>query len=155
MWFGSQSKVSIPCALPHAAVMATTFLHYAEPPSFCRLRFPRLPCLNVGRPNKEIWLPLEVCHITRGQRRMKLDERQQAAMVSTAAQEPKARLQWIQECVTKHAKLDQDPSVKAFGMGVANTLSAVGSHAMQGCMWLHGAMEVSVLARCCEADQVA
>lgn len=90
-----------------------------------RLRFPRLPCLNVGRPDKEIWLPVEVCHISQGQRRMKLDERQQANMVSSAAQDPRDRLRWIERCMTQHAKLDQDPSVRAFGMNVNTKLSEV------------------------------
>ena len=95
-----------------------------------RLQYPRLPCLNVGRPNKEIWLPMEVCFVIRGQRRMKLDERQQAAMVTQASQDPKARLEWIQRCVRTHAKLDADPSVRAFGMNVSDTLSEVRSRAV-------------------------
>ena len=68
---------------------------------------------------------MEVCFITKGQRRMKLDERQQAQMVSVAAQDPKDRQRWIEHCVRDFAKLDQEPSVRAFGMDVHNAMSTV------------------------------
>ena len=90
-----------------------------------RLKFPGLPCLNVGRPNKEIWLPVEVCWISKGQRRMKLDEKQQGEMVKSAAQNPPERLGWIEHCVKDFAKLDQEESVRAFGMDVSQSMVSV------------------------------
>lgn len=41
-----------------------------------RLRNPDVPCLNAGTPCKPVWLPPELLWIVKGQRRLKLDERQ-------------------------------------------------------------------------------
>ena len=44
-----------------------------------RLQHPQLPCLNVGRATKVIWMPLELCHIAKGQRRLKLNPDEQVS----------------------------------------------------------------------------
>lgn len=99
---------------------------------YCRLRYKQLPCLNVGRTNKEIWLPLEVCHLAKGQQgRMKLDREQQDKMVKVAAQPPANRLRWIQDCMGTHARLNEDPSVQAFGMEISNSMATVRLHSPQ------------------------
>ena len=41
-----------------------------------RLRYPDVPCVNAGTPRKPVWLPPELLWIVKGQRRLKLDERQ-------------------------------------------------------------------------------
>ena len=88
---------------------------------------PQLPCLNVGRTNKDIWMPLELCHIVKGQQgRMKLDPRQQDQMVKVATQSPQNRLQWIDRCINQNAKLDSDPSAKAWGLSINKQMATVG-----------------------------
>ena len=37
------------------------------------VKHPEVPCINVGRPTKPVWLPPDVCWIAPGQRRLKLD----------------------------------------------------------------------------------
>ena len=45
---------------------------------FYRLQYPGAPCLSVGGGAKAVWLPAEVCRVRRGQRKLKLDDRQTA-----------------------------------------------------------------------------
>ena len=42
------------------------------------LKFPGAPCLSVGSGSKTVWLPAEICRVRRGQRKLKLDDRQTA-----------------------------------------------------------------------------
>ncbi|KAK9827384.1 hypothetical protein WJX81_005044 [Elliptochloris bilobata] len=83
-----------------------------------RLQYPDVPCLNVGTPRKPNYLPAELCTIAPGQRRLKLDERQTAEMIKTAAQPPDERARFIEKSVTEFARLPSDETVRAFGMKV-------------------------------------
>lgn len=47
-----------------------------------------LPCLNVGGSGKPTYVPAELATVKRGQRKLKLDERQQAQMIREAAIKP-------------------------------------------------------------------
>ena len=49
---------------------------------------PSLPCLNVGGSGKPTYVPAELATVKRGQRKLKLDERQQAQMIREAAIKP-------------------------------------------------------------------
>lgn len=49
---------------------------------------PKLPCLNVGASGKPTYVPAELATVKRGQRKLKLDERQQAQMIREAAIKP-------------------------------------------------------------------
>ena len=49
---------------------------------------PKLPCLNVGGSGKPTYVPAELAMVKRGQRKLKLDERQQAQMIREAAIKP-------------------------------------------------------------------
>ncbi|GBP01821.1 Protein argonaute-3 [Eumeta japonica] len=51
-----------------------------------KLRFPHLPCLQVGQEHKHTYLPLEVCHIVAGQRCIKkLTDMQTSTMIKATA----------------------------------------------------------------------
>lgn len=54
---------------------------------------PGLPCLNVGGSGKPTYVPAELATVKRGQRKLKLDERQQAQMIREAAIKPGVRFQ--------------------------------------------------------------
>ena len=43
-----------------------------------RLKFPGAPCLSVGTSARPVGLPPEVCRLKKGQRKLKLDDRQTA-----------------------------------------------------------------------------
>ena len=51
-----------------------------------KLRFPHLPCLQVGQEHKHTYLPLEVCNIVQGQRCIKkLTDMQTSTMIKATA----------------------------------------------------------------------
>ena len=93
----------------------------------CSLKLPDVPCLNVGTPRKPIYLPPEVCIIAPGQRRLKLDEKQTAAMIKSAAQKPDERAYNIGVSVNDKGRLPQDPHVRAFGMDIQQDMMSVWS----------------------------
>ena len=90
-----------------------------------RLLLPHVPCLNVGTPRKPIYLPAEVCTIAPGQRRVRLDEKQTASMIKTAAQKPDERAWNIERSVNEKGCLPNDPHVRAFGMVIEPSMIAV------------------------------
>ena len=104
-------------------------IYKARRPDSCplrhRLALPHVPCLNVGTPRKPIYLPAEVCTIAPGQRRVRLDEKQTAAMIKTAAQKPDERAWNIERSVNEKGGLPNDPHVRAFGMSVEPSMIAV------------------------------
>ncbi|EFJ46144.1 Argonaute-like protein [Volvox carteri f. nagariensis] len=55
------------------------------------LRYPNLPCANVGNRMKPTYIPVELCTVVAGQRRMKLDAKQSAGMISAAKQDPRTK----------------------------------------------------------------
>ncbi|KAG2434383.1 hypothetical protein HYH02_012396 [Chlamydomonas schloesseri] len=52
------------------------------------LRQPGLPCANVGDRRRAVYIPIELCTVVAGQRRMKLDASQSANMITAAKQDP-------------------------------------------------------------------
>uniref|UniRef100_A0A915A3Y9 PAZ domain-containing protein n=1 Tax=Parascaris univalens TaxID=6257 RepID=A0A915A3Y9_PARUN len=58
------------------------------------LRYGYLPCLQVGREEGHVYLPLEVCTIAKGQRcSRKLTDAQTSAMIKTTARSAPDRVQ--------------------------------------------------------------
>jgi len=84
-----------------------------------------VPCLNVGTPKRPVYLPAEVCTIAPGQRRLKLDEKQTAAMIKSAAQKPDQRAWNIERSVNEKGNLPNDTHVRAFGMNVSQSMVTV------------------------------
>jgi eukaryotic translation initiation factor 2C len=72
----------------------------------------------VGNPKRPVYLPAEVCKIAKGQRRLKLDERQTAEMIKTAAKKPHERMAFIEKAVNEQAQFPNDPIIKAMGLKV-------------------------------------
>ncbi|PNW83955.1 hypothetical protein CHLRE_04g214250v5 [Chlamydomonas reinhardtii] len=64
------------------------------------LRHPGLPCANVGDRRRAVYIPLELCTVVAGQRRMKLDATQSAGMITAAKQDPAVKA----EACNKQAK---------------------------------------------------
>lgn len=90
-----------------------------------RLRLPHCPCLNLGTPRRPIYMPAEMCTISPGQRRLKLDEKQTANMIKSAAQKPTER-QWnIERSINEKVALPNDPHALAFGLNVGRGMVTV------------------------------
>ena len=66
------------------------------------LKFPYLPCLKVGNPQKMVYLPMEVCDIVPGQRFLrKLNEQQTAQMIRLTCQTPDRRANKIAQAISE------------------------------------------------------
>lgn len=85
------------------------------------LRFPNLPCIAVGSPQRAVYLPMEVCKIPKGQRYMKkLDGVQTSDMIKVANVRPTDRMNNIR-AGTKLIK-DSSEYLNAFQLGFGDDL---------------------------------
>lgn len=83
-----------------------------------RLRYPKLPCLHVGAPQKKNYLPMEVCHIMAGQKcPRKVTDKQVANMIKFTCTPPDQRKSAI-ERKFREAGFSTDPTLRAFGLEV-------------------------------------
>ncbi|XP_023220234.1 protein argonaute-2-like isoform X3 [Centruroides sculpturatus] len=91
------------------------------------LKYPNLPCLNVGNNNKDIYLPLEVCNIVEGQHsNKKLTDRQTSDMIRYTARPPAKRFEDIKQSVNAMMQ-DFQPFSREFGIRVStNFLKCTG-----------------------------
>lgn len=90
-----------------------------------KLRFPHLPCLQVGQEHKHTYLPLEVCHIVAGQRCIKkLTDMQTSTMIKATARSAPDREREINNLV-KRADFNNDSYVQEFGLTISNSMMEV------------------------------
>eukprot|EP00794_Sanderia_malayensis_P004420 gene4420-5010_t len=83
-----------------------------------KLKYPNLPCLQVGDPSKSVYLPIEVCEVVAGQRCLKkLNEKQSAEMIKATVTSASRRKKEIQS-IARKADFSNDPYVKYFGIQV-------------------------------------
>jgi len=90
-----------------------------------RLKYPKLPMLNVGTPQREVLMPMEVCTLAPGQRQLRLDAKQTGDMIKITATGPTDRMARIRRALQKDSKLAQDPIVSGFGMEVSEQMALV------------------------------
>ncbi len=81
MWLSCTSTST--SFLPVAPSSSRPILSTKTPPDdgclrCVRLQFPGAPCLSVGTSARPVGLPPEVCRLKKGQRKLKLDDRQTA-----------------------------------------------------------------------------
>jgi eukaryotic translation initiation factor 2C len=89
------------------------------------IRYPKLPCLQVGSQQRPNYLPMEVCNIAEGQRYSKrLNERQITSLLQVTCQRPQDRENSILQTVSRNA-YKQDPYVQEFGISISNQLANV------------------------------
>ena len=96
-----------------------------------QLKYPHLPCLHVGPPQRNIFIPMEVCKIVGGQRCVKkLTDIQTAKMIRQTAQPADERERTIRDIMRK-TKFNDDPVVKKFGMSVSSDMVQVPARVLQ------------------------
>lgn len=77
-----------------------------------KLRYPHLPCLQVGQEHKHTYLPLEVCNIVAGQRCIKkLTDMQTSTMIKATARSAPDREREINNLV-RRADFNNDSYVQ-------------------------------------------
>lgn len=95
-----------------------TVKNYFRDEKKINLKFPWLPCLHVGKSEKNVYIPMEGCRIIPGQRCVKkLTEDQTANMIRNTAKKPDERRGTVMN-IMKDCKFHADPYVKGFGIEV-------------------------------------
>jgi eukaryotic translation initiation factor 2C len=96
-----------------------------------QLKYPDLPCLHVGPSNKNIFIPMELCRIAKGQRCVKkLSEMQLRNMIRHTAKPAEERRQNIMEKVHS-AGYDTDPVLQEYGLKVHQQMEKVTGRVLQ------------------------
>ncbi|KJH50570.1 piwi domain protein [Dictyocaulus viviparus] len=94
--------------------------YFAE--KYAELRFPKLPCLHVGPPTRNIFFPLEVCEMDTPQKyNKKLSEKQTSSIIRAAAVDASQREERIAQ-LCQQAGFDRDPFLKEFGLSVSSRM---------------------------------
>ncbi|KAH8330052.1 hypothetical protein KR067_002477, partial [Drosophila pandora] len=89
------------------------------------LKYPSLQCLHVGPPVKNIYVPVELCHIEAGQALNRKDGATQVAnMIKFAATSTNVRKEKIMHLLD-FFKHNLDPTISRFGIRIANDFIVV------------------------------
>ncbi|XP_064540051.1 protein argonaute-2 [Drosophila montana] len=89
------------------------------------LRFPKLQCLHVGPPAKNIFLPIELCRIEEGQALNRKDGTNQVSeMIKFAATSTNERKAKIMDLLA-YFKHNNDPVISRFGIHIASDFITV------------------------------
>jgi eukaryotic translation initiation factor 2C len=117
------SNQCFPLQLENGQTVECTVAKYFLDRYAMKLRFPHLPCLQVGQEQKHTYLPLEVCDIISGQRCIKkLTDTQTSTMIKATARSAPDRETEINKLIHK-ADFNNDPFAKEFGLEIAPTMA--------------------------------
>ncbi|XP_048137588.1 protein argonaute 16-like [Rhodamnia argentea] len=84
-----------------------------------------LPCLDVGKPNRPNYLPLELCSLVSLQRYTKtLSSAQRASLVEKSRQKPPERMRNLADALRNY-RYDEDPVLAEFGISLEKQLTKV------------------------------
>ncbi|XP_026759206.1 protein argonaute-2 isoform X2 [Galleria mellonella] len=116
---------SFPLQLENGQTVECTVSKYFLDKYKMKLRYPHLPCLQVGQEHKHTYLPLEVCNIVPGQRCIKkLTDMQTSTMIKATARSAPDREREINNLV-RRANFNTDLYVKEFGLTISNNMMEV------------------------------
>lgn len=103
-----------------------------------QLKYPHLPCLQVGQEQKHTYLPPEVCNIVPGQRCIKkLTDTQTSTMIRATARSAPEREREIANLVRK-AEFNADPFAHEFGIAINPSMTEVKGRVLQAPKLLYG-----------------
>uniref|UniRef100_A0A914WP66 Protein argonaute-1 n=1 Tax=Plectus sambesii TaxID=2011161 RepID=A0A914WP66_9BILA len=103
-----------------------------------QLKYPHLPCLQVGQEQKHTYLPPEVCNIVPGQRCIKkLTDTQTSTMIKATARSAPEREREIANLVRK-AEFNADPFAHEFGIAINPTMTEVKGRVLNAPKLLYG-----------------
>ncbi|KAG0495504.1 hypothetical protein HPP92_000195 [Vanilla planifolia] len=84
-----------------------------------------LPCLDVGKPNRPCYLPIELCTLIPLQRYTKaLSTQQRAALVEKSRQKPLERIKSVTSALQEN-QYDNDPLLCSFGITIKKQLTEI------------------------------
>ncbi|XP_058220403.1 protein argonaute 16 [Rhododendron vialii] len=96
------------------------------------LRFSQyMPCLDVGKPKRPSYLPLELCSLVSLQRYTKaLSSVQRASLVEKSRQKPPERIRVVTDAI-KNYRYDDDPLLAACGISIEKQLTQVDGRVLE------------------------
>ncbi|KAI5683232.1 hypothetical protein M9H77_04460 [Catharanthus roseus] len=90
-----------------------------------------MPCLDVGKPKRPKYLPLELCTLVSLQRYTKsLSSTQRASLVEKSRQKPQEKIRVITDAMRNY-RYDEDPLLAACGISIDKQLSQVDGRVLE------------------------
>ncbi|KAM0058620.1 putative post-transcriptional gene silencing PAZ-Argonaute family [Helianthus debilis subsp. tardiflorus] len=90
-----------------------------------------LPCINVGKPKKPIFLPIEFCTLVSSQRYTKsLNTMQRASLVEKSRQKPQERMRVLSAARNRN-DYGTEPLLKSCGISISNGFTQVEGRVLQ------------------------
>ncbi|KAM9384293.1 protein argonaute-2 isoform 3-T3 [Pholidichthys leucotaenia] len=132
------SHQTFPLQQENGQTIECTVAQYFKDKYKLMLRYPHLPCLQVGQEQKHTYLPLEVCNIVAGQRCIKkLTDNQTSTMIRATARSAPDRQDEISKLM-RSANFNNDPYVREFGVTVRDEMTEVNGRVLQAPSILYG-----------------
>jgi len=126
--------------------MECTVAQYFKQKYSLQLKYPHLPCLQVGQEQKHTYLPLEVCNIVAGQRCIKkLTDNQTSTMIKATARSAPDRQEEISRLVKSNSMVGgPDPYLKEFGIVVHSEMTELTGRVLPAPMLQYGGRNKTV-----------
>ncbi|XP_037683672.1 protein argonaute-4 isoform X4 [Choloepus didactylus] len=139
-------SMSFPLQLENGQAMECTVAQYFKQKYSLQLKYPHLPCLQVGQEQKHTYLPLEVCNIVAGQRCIKkLTDNQTSTMIKATARSAPDRQEEISRLVKSNSMVGgPDPYLKEFGIVVHNEMTELTGRVLPAPMLQYGGRNKTV-----------
>uniref|UniRef100_A0A8D3CZW2 Protein argonaute-1 n=1 Tax=Scophthalmus maximus TaxID=52904 RepID=A0A8D3CZW2_SCOMX len=129
---------TFPLQLENGQTVERTVAQYFREKYNLQLKYPHLPCLQVGQEQKHTYLPLEVCNIVPGQRCIKkLTDNQTSTMIKATARSAPDRQEEISRLV-RSANYESDPFVQEFQFRVRDEMAQVTGRVLPAPMLQYG-----------------
>lgn len=110
---------------PSEAIDITVFQYYAEYRQIQLEYSADFPCLDVGKPKRPVYIPLELCDLISLQRYTKaLSNLQRASLVEKSRQKPQDRMRALTGAL-KQSNYDADTLINATGITISTTFTQV------------------------------
>ncbi|CAM9184982.1 unnamed protein product [Lampetra planeri] len=139
------SHQTFPLQLENGQAMECTVAQYFKQKYNLQLKYPHLPCLQVGQEQKHTYLPLEVCNIVAGQRCIKkLTDNQTSTMIKATARSAPDRQEEIRLVKSNSMVGGPDPYLKEFGIVVHNDMTEVTGRVLPAPMLQYGGRNKTV-----------
>jgi eukaryotic translation initiation factor 2C len=89
------------------------------------------PCINVGKPKRPTYFPIELCNLVPLQRYTKaLSTLQRSSLVEKSRQKPQERMNVLSD-VLKRSNYDSDPMLMSCGISIAKSFTEVDGRVLQ------------------------
>uniref|UniRef100_A0A7E4W4Z4 Protein argonaute-1 n=1 Tax=Panagrellus redivivus TaxID=6233 RepID=A0A7E4W4Z4_PANRE len=129
---------TFPLQLENGQTIESTVANYFKDKYNMQLKYPHLPCLQVGQEQKHTYLPPEVCEIVSGQRCIKkLTDTQTSTMIKATARSAPEREREISNLV-RNADFTRDPYAQEFGVTIQPNMTEVKGRVLNAPKLLYG-----------------